>query len=73
MQLHQERTRLFLTRADRCAENSFSQQQITLLGDAHAAELHDKQQLINQLKAEIKELEQQSEKIRSLRRGTHLL
>ena len=71
-QMSRERTRQYLMHVETMAgSDSTAHQQMALLRRVHAEELSDMQQLIIQLSAIVRDLEQQNERLRGLRRGLY--
>jgi hypothetical protein len=68
--MSRERTRQYLTHVENISGSDSSiHQQMATLRRIHAEELTDKQRLIAQMTAIVRELEQQNERLRGLRRG----
>ena len=68
--MSRERARQYLTHVSNITgSDSTAHQQIVLLRSIHAEELGEQRQLIAQMAAIIRDLEQQNERLRGLRRG----
>jgi len=73
LQMSRERARQYLNQVSNVTgSDSTAHQQIVLLRSIHAEELSEKTQLIAQMTAIIRDLEQQNERLRGLRRGYYV-